>query len=147
MKEVIILIGFPGCGKSTFAKTLGKNYDILSSDTIRIEVYGDANAEDVNRVVFKKLHGRMWGALKNGKNVVIDATNLTYGARYSYINIAKKNNAKVVGILFDTPIDVCKERNSKRSRVVPDEAYVRLERKYVKPSMSEGFDEIRVVPV
>ena len=73
-----MMVGLPGSGKSTYAKQLSEetNAVICSSDTIREELYGDENSQDNNDEVFKILHSRIKENLKNGKNVIYDATNI-----------------------------------------------------------------------
>ena len=61
--ELNILIGIPGSGKTTFAKSkLFENYIYLSSDEIRKELYGFENQEH-NNEVFDLLHKRLFSAL------------------------------------------------------------------------------------
>jgi hypothetical protein len=43
------------------------------------------------------------------------------------------------------PLEVCRERNARRHRVVPDEAMVRMAAKLVAPTVEEGFARVTVV--
>lgn len=140
--EIILLIGLPGSGKSTLAERHAKNRKhavIISSDKIREELYGDEATQGDNNKIFSLVRERAKEALRNCKDVIIDATNLTVKDRSVYFDIAKTYDATVTGILFDIPVEECKRRNLKRDRVVPDFVYDKMMKRYEQPQLSEGF--------
>lgn len=140
--DMIILIGLPASGKSTWAERYATNRKftvLISSDSIREELYGDEATQGDNNKIFSLVRERAEEALKEGKDVVIDATNMTIKDRSAYFDIAKTYDATVTGILFDTPVEECKRRNSKRDRVVPDFVYDKMLNRYEEPKLSEGF--------
>jgi predicted kinase len=51
----------------------------------------------------------------------------------------------VEALFFDVPLEVCKERNRGRSRVVPEDAMERMAAKLVPPATDEGFSKVTVV--
>lgn len=125
----------------------GKNCDpdnrvILSSDKIREELFGDESIQGDPRLVFDLLDSRLSGNLADGKDIVIDATNICKRDRASYFEIAKFHNATVTGIVFDIPVVTCMERNKNRNRVVPDHVYIKMLEKYQDPTLDEGFTVI-----
>ena len=80
MTKLILLVGVPGSGKTTYAKRLVRetpNTTHVSSDAIRKELYGDESVQQNPRIVFEVMHKRTIEFLKAGANVVFDATNLT----------------------------------------------------------------------
>ena len=140
--EMILLIGFPGSGKSTWAErySTNRNHTVsISSDKIREELYGDEATQGDNNKIFSLVRERAEEALKDCKDVIIDATNMTAKDRSAYFDIAKTYGATVTGILFDIPIEECKRRNSKRDRIVPDFVYDKMTKHYEQPQLSEGF--------
>ena len=140
--EMILLIGFPGSGKSTWAErySTNRNHTVsISSDKIREELYGDEATQGDNNKIFSLVRERAEEALKDCKDVIIDATNITEKDRSAYFDIAKTYGATVTGILFDIPVEECKHRNSKRDRVVPDFVYDKMTKRYEQPQLSEGF--------
>lgn len=146
MKQIengmILLIGLPGSGKSTWAERYSKNRKhtvSISSDKIREELYGDEATQGDNNKIFSLVRERAEEALKDCKDVIIDATNMTIKDRSAYFDIAKTYEATVIGILFDIPVEECKRRNSKRDRVVPDFVYDKMMKRYEQPQLSEGF--------
>ena len=143
-----IAVGLPGSGKSTYAKNFikGKNIEYLSSDSLRA-VYGK-NEEDqsVTPIVFGHIKKKVDEFLKDGKNVLVDATSVNRRERSDYINTAKKYGTKVVALVFKMDRDGLIARNLKRGseggRVVPDWVIDKMLAKYEEPSVSEGIDEI-----
>lgn len=143
--ELIMLVGIPGSGKSTYAENLIKDNSELilhSSDKLREELYGNASIQGDNGKLFEELHRRIHADLREGKNVIFDATNLTKKRRMHFLNNIK---CKKKCILFITDIDTCKENNKKRERVVPEEVIDRMRTNFEPPHWNEGFDEIKVI--
>ncbi len=135
-QEIILLCGLPGSGKSHFAKNkivpLGVTY--INMDTLKTA----AKCVSVTNT-----------ALKEGKSVVIDNTNVSIANRLIYINIAKKNNINIRCFLFTCPLNLCKHNSHFRNfvtdgviPVIPNIAYNILNKKYVKPLIDEGFTSI-----
>lgn len=146
MAEFRMLVGLPGCGKSTYSNNFKleyNDYNIHSSDAIRAEF--DIFGSDHNNEVFTILHKRVIDDLKNGKNVIYDATNLTRKSRRSILDKIKNIDCTKICVLFITPVEVCKERNALRTGVarVPDEVYDRMLKSFNVPTLEEGFDHIQ----
>jgi len=138
--KVHIMIGLPASGKTTLAIEL-QAY-VLSSDKIRLELFGDESIQGDPKKIFDLLYQRMEEKLKEGRDVVVDATNLNVRERSSAIKIAQKYGAVVIGHVMKTPIAVCIRRNDERERKVPDEVYDRMLSRYETPTIEEGFDVI-----
>ena len=120
MNTLTLLVGLPASGKSTYAreKMANDNTIILSSDELRKELLGDENCQKNNDLVFKTLYKRAKEFLQNGKNVVIDATNINLKARRSALSHFEKMSIRREAIVFATPFEVCIERDKQRSRTV-----------------------------
>ena len=141
--NTIILIGLPASGKSTYAEEIkNDNTIVLSSDSIRKEIYGDESIQGNPKEIFDILYSRMRSALSENKDVIVDATNINIRDRSLAINIAKEFNSYIKAVVFTTSIEECKERNLKRERVVPDFVYDRMTSKFEEPTLEEGFDDI-----
>lgn len=148
MDTLYITVGLPGSGKSTYAKEFikGKDVEYLSSDELRA-VYGkDETDQTVTPIVFGHIKRKVDEFLKNGKNVLIDATNVNLRERSDYINTAKKYGVKVVALVFNMDrqglIDRNKKRGEQGGRVVPDWVIDKMLNKYQNPDFNEGFDTI-----
>ena len=143
--KLIILIGLPGSGKSTWAKE--QKVGVLSSDEIRGLLSGDENNQQINAKVFGTMRHLLRQRLDLHMPVtVIDSTNIERKWRKPWIKIAKQKGAQVEAVFFDTPVELCKQRNQRRDRVVPNEAIDEMAAKLKPPSKDEGFDQIRTIP-
>ena len=76
----------------------------------------------------------------------IDATNLTPRERRPYIKIAQMHDCDVEALFFDRPIALCKQRNRKRLRVVPEDVLDRMAARLRPPTLEEGFTKVTVMP-
>ena len=146
MNTLYITVGLPGSGKSTYAKEFikGKDIEYLSSDELRA-VYGKGEDDQtVTPIVFGHIKRKVDEFLKDGKNVLVDATSVNRKERSDYINTAKKYDAKVVALIFKMDrqglIDRNKKRGEQGGRVVPDFVIDKMLAKYEEPSFAEGID-------
>lgn len=83
---------------------------------------------------------------ENGKGeVFFDATNLTVMHRRPIIALARAMGCTVKGVHLMTPLEICLERNAKRSedRRVPEDTIRSMEEKMVPPDLNEGFHSTR----
>lgn len=143
-----ITVGLPGSGKSTYAKKFisDKNVEYLSSDSLRA-VYGKGEDDQtVTPIVFGHIKRKVDEFLKDGKNVMVDATSVNRRERSDYINSAKKYGVKVVALVFKMDRNGLIARNKKRGeeggRVVPDWVIDKMLNKFEEPDHNEGIDTI-----
>ncbi|KAH3743143.1 DNA 3'phosphatase [Pelomyxa schiedti] len=135
--EMILFVGFPASGKSTFAKThlIPKNYVHVNRDTLSTQPKCLKAAKD---------------ALSSGSSVVIDNTNPSKANRAPYIKLAKDLGVPVRCFRFDTEEELAKHLNSFREQItqgksahVPRVGYAVFKKAFQEPTLSEGFSEIR----
>jgi len=138
-QEIVLLCGLPASGKSHFAKNniVPLNYCYINRDTLKTP------AKCVSTTNL---------ALKEGKSVVIDNTNVSKADRLVYIDLAKKYNVSVRCLLFTCPLELCKHNSHYRNfatdglvQIISTIAYNIMNKKYEKPLVNEGFvsvDEI-----
>ena len=141
-----MMVGLVGSGKSTYAKQLAEetNAIICSSDAIREELCGDENSQDNNDEVFKILHSRIKENLKNGNNVIYDATNINSKRRRSFLSELRRISCIKKCIIMSTPFKMCCIQNESRNRVVPYEVIERMYKNWNTPYWFEGWDEIEI---
>jgi predicted kinase len=144
--SVILAIGLPGSGKSSWFKR--HNINPLSSDLLRALLFDDANEQRFQDLVFSNLRSMLKARLiaKRPLNYV-DATNLTPHERAGWIKLAKDYGYEVQAVFFDVPLEVCIERHHKRDRVVAEDVMRRMANKLKAPTFEEGFSKITVVRV
>lgn len=122
MATLYIPIGIPGSGKSTYGKDLSyvvENLVIVSPNKVREILYGDASIQGDGNEVFSIAYYEAIKALKDGKNVYFDATNLTYWTRFRLYERCMYYADKIVAIEFHVSRASCLKRNNDRDRKVP----------------------------
>ena len=141
---VVLSIGLPGSGKSTWFKR--HNILPLSSDMVRILLFDDVTEQRYQDLVFSTLRAMLRARLlaKRPWNYV-DATNLSPHERRSWIKLANDFGYEAHAVFFDVPPGVCIERNQRRERNVPEDVMQRMAAKLRPPKFEEGFAKITVV--
>lgn len=143
MKNLYVLIGLPGSGKSTYAKTLeGK---LFSSDEYREKIMGDSSDQSANDKVFKQLYSDIRETMKTGEDCIFDATNCTYKSRTRILELALKYKYFATAIVVYQPIDKCVTWDTLRSRSVGSDVIWKYAKSFQFPQYEEGFDSIRIV--
>jgi len=123
---MLIMIGIPASGKSTFCKGLG---NVISLDKVRTRRNEQLLMDD---------------ALQRRESFVIDNTNVTRKERARYIALAHEHGYCVKGFFFQSILRDCIERNQQRDGAarVPTKAIVAKSNQLELPSRDEGFDEL-----
>jgi predicted kinase len=150
-----LLIGPPGSGKTTLAHQLAPLLDtgrgepglVLSTDTIRADLFGDAAVQgpwnDIRAVMLQRLSA----AVAAGRPVIIDATHARRPWRLLYTQVLElPQPVEWIGWWLTTPLQQCKAWAMQRERPVPDavieEFHTCLKSRFFGPDRSEGFAAI-----
>ena len=140
--KLFVMIGISGSGKSTYAIKLAKEYNatIVSTDSIRQELFGSEDNQTNNKLVFTTAFNRIKTLLNNKQNVIFDATNVTNKSR---INLKKQlalmwENIETIAVIINTPFEIAVKQNNLRNRKVP---YNVIEKQY--KNLINGYDKIK----
>jgi predicted kinase len=117
-KVLYLCVGIPGSGKSTWARENANrlNAVVVSRDAIRFSILNDEDGYfDKETLVFNLFVKDIQHWLDNGMNVIADATHLSGTSRNKVLNSLDLWNVNVVPVWFNTPLDVCLERNEQRT--------------------------------
>lgn len=154
MRNLVILRGCPGSGKSTWIKENHLEQYTLSPDNIRTMVcapvlttnnkdfsISQENDTYVWSLLFELLEKRM----ENGDFTIIDATHSKSSdfSRYNSLCGTYRYRKYVVSFT-DVPIETCKERNRTREKYkrVPDEVIEKMYSRFATQEKTSGWVEI-----
>lgn len=124
-QEIIVLVGYPGSGKTTLANTFdNKKYIVINGDIFK-------NSKNMIKESEKYI--------KDNYSIIFDATNPSIEKRKEYIDFAKSKNIPIRCINVETDITTAMFRNNKRDKVIPKITYYIFRKKYIEPTIKEGF--------
>ena len=155
-----LLIGQPASGKTTLAKALAPLLSapgeppaqVLSTDAIRAEVFGDAAVQGPWVDIQQRLHQRIQECVATGIPVIVDATHARRAWRLALTQaLPLPAPVEWIGWWLYTDLPTSLEWNSRRERAVPvpviQEMAAALADPHFGPSRAEGFAAIcAVVP-
>ncbi|MEK7511362.1 MAG: ATP-binding protein [Patescibacteria group bacterium] len=147
MRTVIMGMGIPGSGKTTYLKPLAERYGFtyVSPDEIRAELTGSATDQSRDEDVWTLARARIAQALEGNASVVMDATFSITRYRAEFVDFLREAGAHmVIGIVAEVELETALERNQSRDRVVPREVVERMHASFIKepPSLEDGFDAL-----
>lgn len=135
--EVIVAVGFPASGKSTFFQThiIPKGYVYVNRDTMG---------------TWQKCVAASERALREGQSVAVDNTNADPESRKRYLDVAKAAGVPCRCFQFTATLHQAKHNNRFREMVPSDTKHAKVndmvfhsyKKHFVAPTLSEGFSEI-----
>jgi len=127
--EYVLMVGVALSGKTTYIKA---NFD---HERVALSFFNNSRKKELEYVE---------ECLKAGKSVVIDDTNLTAAIRKQHIDLARKYDAKVRGVLMNTSMGLLEKRQKSRRDPFPLAVIYKQIKQLETPVSEEGFDEMIV---
>ncbi|CAI2367772.1 unnamed protein product [Moneuplotes crassus] len=138
-QEVVVFVGAPGSGKSTFWKNYLKDYVRVNNEILKTKQKCIEAARKI---------------LKEGKSCVVDNTNPKIETRSDYISIAEEFKVPCRAFYYNTDKNICMHNNEQRS-INPNRNHLSKKtprliinvffKNCVVPTQSEGFTEVKVI--
>ncbi|KAM7413561.1 hypothetical protein PAMA_020776 [Pampus argenteus] len=135
--EVIVAVGFPASGKSTFFHThiIPKGYVYVNRDTLGS---------------WQSCVTACERALKENRSVAVDNTNPDPESRKRYVDVAKAAGVSCRCFLFSASLEQAKHNNRFREMAPSESKHAKVndmifhsyKKHFVAPALSEGFSEI-----
>lgn len=148
---VILLIGPPLSGKTTWIRQNFPTTDVISRDEIVMEVHGSRNYTEAfgnvdQKEVDRLLNQRLLDFSSEKRNVIVDMTNMTVKRRTATLNYFSKDYYKMAVIFPLLSDDEYQTRNLKRikeeNKDLPMHVIRNMISSYQPISAEEGFDKI-----
>ncbi|KAI8340235.1 polynucleotide kinase 3 phosphatase-domain-containing protein [Chlamydoabsidia padenii] len=136
--EIILFVGRPASGKSTFAKKhlIPKNYTYVNQDTLKTKAKCLKACEET---------------ILQNQSVVVDNTNSNIDTRAEYLKIAKKHDVPVRCFYFVADEHLCRHNNYYRHIVqqdrdlIGDIVFRTFKSRFQEPTLDEGYQEIKKI--
>ena len=152
MNSLIVMIGIPGSGKSTYAKKLIEqhhDWKYVSRDEVRYQYVSDQEHYfDHEGDVYKEFCNRISMHLINGDTVIADATHLNIKSRKRLISSLDIKPDKIIYVVMGTSFEECKKRNAERTGIirVPDKNLFQMRNAFQNPNpVVEDYDQVAYV--
>ena len=131
---MVIMIGIPGSGKSTFCHEKLPWMTVISLDLL-----GTRRRED--RMLAETLEKHL--------SCVIDNTNVSRAERAKFIAAGKAAGYRIVGYYLRSSLAECLKRNAQRvgKARIPDAGVCGRAAQLERPARTEGFDELFYVSI
>lgn len=146
-----ILIGCPSSGKSNLARQIQQEnpqYQIISTDQIRAELFGDETIQGNWSQVEAQLYATIDQALEAGVPIIYDATNAKRVWRMGLLQkLRQYPEVDWMGWYLKTPLETCLQWNQQRDRQVPEAVIQRMSHwlKQFPPDDGEGFTALHTL--
>ena len=141
MKKILILRGLPASGKSTYAKKLltqnPHTWKRLNKDELRAMLDNSVHSKTNEKFIENVRDMMLVEALKEGKNVVVDDTNLSERPVERIKQIVQqymKDSGETVDIEIrdiETSLEECLERDKKREKKVGEKVIMKMYKQHI----------------
>ncbi|WP_245238527.1 AAA family ATPase [Streptomyces sp. MZ04] len=113
-----VLVGIPGCGKSTFTRQYPSSWRVCL-DEFRLAATDDMTDQSATPVAAQIQNLLLEARLARGRTTVADSANIHPHVRAGLLARARYWQRPIVAVLFDVPLATAQAQNAARARVVP----------------------------
>ena len=141
---LIVLVGAPGSGKTTWARANGAGAVHVSQDDL-IDAITPHGFDHVYGSFYREAEDAVArAALASGHTVIVDRTNRTRAHRERWLRIATEASCPAIAVVMTTPEALCRRRNAERedSRRLTEERMDRMFAALEPVRNDEGFSAI-----
>lgn len=144
MSKLIVVIGAPGSGKTTWCKHYLETHQAtyVSRDEIRFNIVNEneeyfSKEDQVYREFIKKINN----ALNRDETVIADQTSLNKKARAKLFNSLNKKPDEIIAVYLKKPLETILKYNAKRKGRcrVPEQSVINMFNAIELPTRDEGI--------
>lgn len=149
--QLIMLVGIPGSGKSTWIEKHLMSYPgytkVVSRDEIRFSIVKeDEDYFSHEKEVFNKFIKEIKDGLEHCDTTIVDATHINEASRAKLFRALGDSlkGVKTKAVVIKTPLQRALIQNAQRAgrKFVPKNQIIRMYHSFRQPTLEEGFDEI-----
>ena len=148
MGHLIMMMGVPGSGKSTWIKNNFPNIEPVSRDKIRFELLEEGEDYFAHEdEVFDKFIHQIVGSLAVDEVTIADATHLNVKSRAKVLNKVRKFADFIEIVWINPPLETAFKQNDMREGLawVKHGIIRRMWFSMETPTKLEGFDKITII--
>ena len=149
MSKLIMMVGVPGSGKSTWIRNNFSNIIPVSRDAIRFELLDERGGDyfDYEDEVFEKFIAQIIGSLMGEEITIADATHLNKKSRARVLNRVAKFADEIEAVWIDTDLETAFAQNDLREgrAWVKHGIIRRMWFSMEEPEFDEGFTNITII--
>jgi predicted kinase len=162
LPKIYVLVGPPGIGKSGWIESNTFDPYIISRDALvdavrepigvkYDDLFRNPKYQPLQNTVQKMLKDRIAGAIESGRDIVVDMTNMSAGARRNALKTisGREPDYEKVAVVFDhrgkeDEVIASVERRAARlnDKNIPRDVMLSMFSNFEYPSVEEGFDSI-----
>jgi predicted kinase len=146
--HVIVLVGPPGSGKTTWIKANGEGHTVISSDDL-LEAWGNERgltySEAFKQADMKSIERQMFAAFEAAllaeKCIIIDRTNMNVKSRNRFLSMVPRKYAKYAVVFTVSREELNKRLDQRPGKIIPPFVVDSMLASYQEPTNAE-FDKV-----
>lgn len=161
-KELIMMVGLPCSGKSTYVEENLTGYTPVSRDEFLFDLYktrfnseGDLtsyndvynflhSSEHRRQVVTQEFDKHVHQISKTYDKVVVDMTMTSLKSRRKMLAAFSKHSAKAV-VLMPSMQEIYGRNAAREGKYIPENVFISMSKAFVYPVLDEGFTDIQLI--